>query len=237
MRILVTGGAGFIGKHLVSRLQDLDHVVHVLDYRGVKGVIFGDVVRCTIIDKYDVVFHLAAMSRVGLDGQQTMITNIIGTHNVLKWGKKLIFASSCAALEPESSVYAMSKHVGEEIIRAFHNDAVILRLYNVYGPGDTASFIARCQEQDDIVIFGDGGQMRSFVHVDDVVDAMLSAMDAESGTYAVNGELYGINTVASWFNKRVTHIPARQEMRYIRVTDSRLPGWAPKRNLKEYLGL
>ena len=102
MKILVTGGAGYIGSHLVDKLIDEDHEVTVLDnlstgraknlassknrIQFVEGDIMDEQLVNDLVDKHEFVFHLAAAVGVGnimLDPLQSMITNVRGTENVL----------------------------------------------------------------------------------------------------------------------------------------------------------
>ena len=174
MKILVTGGNGFIGSNLIKRLLIEGHSVISLDDLsiGLKEneipgchYYYGDIERVNLMDKdFNLIFHLAALSRIQpsfLDPEETFRVNALGTLNVCKFAKeidaKVIYAGSSSRWHnPLQSPYATAKHVGEEIIKmykqSFDLDAEIVRFYNVYGPneileGDWAAVIGRWRGQ------------------------------------------------------------------------------------------
>jgi len=156
MKILVTGGAGFIGSNLVKRLLDEEHNVHSLDNYStgntkIKGCEYfeGDIEEIDTIHKdYDLIFHLAAQSRVQPSFEnptETFRVNVKGTEEVCKFasriGAKVVYAgSSSKHHNPATSPYAMYKYLGEGVINlykeSFGLNAEICRFYNVYGPGE-----------------------------------------------------------------------------------------------------
>lgn len=164
MKILVTGGNGFIGSHLVERLCDLGHRVFVVDTVAKNGSYKLDVCSPKLTNlmkrlKPEVVYHLAADNRVTGSVRDTLQSNVIGTFNVLEAGrlarvKQFIFTSS-AAVYGESkqlpiketwptkpiSAYGISKLTDELYCRLFqdHFPATIFRFANVYGPGQNSS--------------------------------------------------------------------------------------------------
>ena len=161
LRILVTGGAGFIGSNLIVRLISIGHAVHSLDnystgssdneHSGCEYV-EGDVQDIAeLFDhryKFDVIFHLAALARIQpsfLNPVQVFDANVTGTHMVLEYarqtGAKVVFAGSSSRWhDPAKSPYAMSKYVGEQLCQMYKSsynvDVHIARFYNVYGPGE-----------------------------------------------------------------------------------------------------
>lgn len=237
MRILVTGGAGFIGSNLIKRLVDEGHSVTSLDNYSlgkvdnhVLGVkyIAADVTDITNLDnRYDTVFHLAALSRVqpSFDNpDETFRANMIGTQKVCeyvkKYGLKLIYAGSSSRwYGPGESPYAFTKHQGEEICKLYRDtyklNLEIARFYNVYGPnevleGDYAAVVGRWRHQiaegKDITIIGDGEQRRDFTHVDDIVDGLIKIANS-SNTHNDAWELgsgvnYSVNEVYGMFKER-----------------------------------
>ncbi|UCF79916.1 MAG: NAD-dependent epimerase/dehydratase family protein [Acidobacteriota bacterium] len=222
---LVTGGAGFLGSHLVRALVRRGHAVTVLDnfssgslenLREVKKAV--RVVRGDVREPKDVrralrgaewVFHLAAL--VSVPGSikrpgETYATNAEGTRLLLEESLRaevlrVVYASSCAVYGdglpraiPEDTPprpqtpYALSKWMAECYARAYWAmyglEVVVLRFFNVYGPGQSASspysaVVARFS--DALVrgrrpfIYGDGRQTRDFVYVGDTVDAFRRA--------------------------------------------------------------
>jgi UDP-glucose 4-epimerase len=156
-KILVTGGAGFIGTNLIKNLIKKEfEVVSLDDYstgsisNEINGVKY---LKMDIEDieeikekKFDICFHLAAQSRVQPsfeDPEESVRVNVLGTTRVLEWAKKnsvkVIYAgSSSKHHDPSDSPYAMTKYLGEEICKlykkVFYVDVEIARFYNVYGP-------------------------------------------------------------------------------------------------------
>jgi len=167
----------------------------------------------------DYVFHLAAMSSVpdSLKAPTRCLdVNATGTAAVLDRARqadaRVVFASSAAVYgSPESTPipedaplrplnpYGISKRAADEYVRQcsdwFDADGVALRFFNVYGPrqqsgrGVVPTFVDRARAGDRLVVHGDGSQTRDFVHVDDVVRAMLRAASAD-----VIGEAYNVGT-------------------------------------------
>ena len=164
LNILVTGGNGFIGSHLVKKLKSLGHQVSVVDTVAKNGAYNVDICRPELVKlmlklKSQVVYHLAADNRVTGSAQATLQSNVIGTFNVLEAGrlakiKQFIFTSS-AAVYGESkqlpikenwptkpiSAYGLSKLTDELYCCLFqeHFPATIFRFANVYGPGQSSS--------------------------------------------------------------------------------------------------
>jgi len=203
MKILVTGGAGFIGHNLVWRLLDEGHEVQSLDNYStgtakneVDGCKYwhGDISTIDNIDKdYDLIFHLAAQSRVQpsfKNPTETFKINVKGTEAVCSFahhiGAKVVYAgSSSKHHNPATSPYAMYKYLGEGICNlykeSFGLNVEICRFYNVYGPGEALDEIngnvigiwrSIINRQGGLQIVGDGEQRRDFTHVDDIVDGL-----------------------------------------------------------------
>src|SRR3954466_7986914 len=163
----------------------------------------------------DVVFHLAAQADVQTSMQRPeydAAVNVVGTVNVLNAapGAQVIFASSGGAgygecPEPASeespflplSPYGIAKKCGEEYLagwnRIHRTIHVSMRFANVYGPrqdaglegGVVAIFLERLARGDETMIYGDGGQSRDFIYVDDVVDALLATVGRTGGPFNV----------------------------------------------------
>jgi UDP-glucose 4-epimerase len=156
---LVTGGAGFIGSHLVDRLIQEGHIVLVVDdlssgkaenvHPEAKFFDDFDIRRDSFAKtklKFDVIYHLAAMSRIPdckEDPRKAMEVNSQGTVNMLETartlGSRFVYAgSSCSYWPKYSNVYAYSKAEGEEHCRFYSKhfgvSTLIARFFNVYGP-------------------------------------------------------------------------------------------------------
>ena len=156
-KVLVTGGAGFIGTNLISKLVELNkNVVSLDDYSTGSEKNHLDSVQYINSDieslddlvesDYDYCFHLAAQSRVQPsfeDPEESFRVNVQGTLKVMEWAKRnkvqVIYAgSSSRHHNPSDSPYAMTKFLGEEICKLYKKtydvDVEIARFYNVYGP-------------------------------------------------------------------------------------------------------
>jgi UDP-glucose 4-epimerase len=175
MRILVTGGAGFIGTNLINKLLKEGHEVHSLDNydSGLKenelpGCIYkeGDLTALEYFNgnSFDIIYHLAALSRIQPSFEnplETFRVNTEGSLIVAEWARKynvkVIYAGSSSRWhDPLQSPYACFKHMGEEVFKMYRKvynlNVEIARFYNVYGPkeivdGDWAAVIGIWRRQ------------------------------------------------------------------------------------------
>jgi UDP-glucose 4-epimerase len=233
MRVLVTGGAGFIGSHLVDRLvRDgyrvrvidnlssgrVENIKHHLESRSVELAV-GDLkdpqVALRAVEGVDAVFHFAANPEVRVSTTNPDIhfnENIVATFNLLeamrrRGVKELVFASSSSVYgEPEEvpvdenapirpvSVYGASKAACEAIIHAYTKlygvKAVVLRYANVVGPrlrhGVVWDFINKLLGNPaELEILGDGKQVRSYIYIDDAIEATMIAWRKTDTNYEV----------------------------------------------------
>ena len=158
MKMLVTGGAGFVGTNLIKRLlKDGHEVVSIDNYSTGKkeneqdGCIYYDYdLSYSYVrddgDSYDVIFHMAALARIQpslKDPYKAIYNNFTSTLNVLEYARendiRFVYAGSSSVHHGlYESPYAWSKFSGEELCKLYHNvynmDTAICRFYNVYGP-------------------------------------------------------------------------------------------------------
>ncbi len=158
MRVLVTGGAGFVGTNLIKRLLDDGHnVVSIDNYSTGKEENHQD--GCLYYkydlsynyirddgDRYDIIYHIAALARIQpslKDPYKSLYNNFVSTLNILEYARQnnisFIYAGSSTFHHGlYSSPYAWSKYGGEELCKLYSNvydiNTSICRFYNVYGP-------------------------------------------------------------------------------------------------------
>ncbi len=286
-RVLVTGGSGFIGRHVVATLSSAGASVRVVDLKPhpdpAVEVIQGDIVERSVLEEafaggFDSVVHLAAVTSVlrSLEHPQlTFRTNVTGTQELLEAARgagvtSLAFASTNAVTGPmqapaivESATlqpltpYGATKAAAEMLMSAYTAAYGIrctyLRLTNVYGPGMQAkdSIVARLMRAirlgTTFEIYGDGRQLRDYVHAADVVAAMQLALTSDEwagptviGTGTSLSVLEVVDEVrrVSGAELDVRHGPAKPgEMPAVIVDPSkaRAAGWSPRYTFAEGL--
>lgn len=229
-RILVTGGAGFLGSHLCERLVERGHdvicldnfftsqksnVVHLLNRPNFE-LIRHDV-TLPIFLEVDEIYNLACPAAPGhyqYNPIKTLKTSMSGAINVLGMAKRCrarVFQASTSEIygdpevhpQPESyrgsvnpigprACYDEGKRAAEALFMDYHRmnrvDIRIVRIFNTYGPrmhpfdGRVISnFIRQALQREDITLFGDGSQTRSFCYRDDMVDGFIRMMENEEG--------------------------------------------------------
>jgi len=227
-KVLVTGGAGFLGSHLCEQLIWQGHHVLCVDnyFTGSKK----NLERLTSNSKFEIIrqdvcfplyvevdeiYNLACPASPRYyqkDPIQTMKTSVLGSYNLLglakRTGAKILQASTSEVygdptVHPQiegywgnvnpigiRSCYDEGKRAAETLFFDYHRkhnvDVKVMRIFNTYGPrmaiddGRVVSnFIVQALRGEDITIYGDGSQTRSFCYVTDTVDAMLKFMEAD----------------------------------------------------------
>jgi UDP-glucuronate decarboxylase len=229
MRILVTGGAGFIGSHLCERLIDDGHEVLCLDnfFTGRKQNILHllgnrafELIRHDVTEpillEVDQIYNLACPAspiHYQYNPIKTVKTNVMGTINMLGLAKRVharILQASTSEVygdplvHPQTedyhgnvnciglrSCYDEGKRVAETLMMDYHRqsgvDTRIVRIFNTYGErmlendGRVVSnFIVQALRGEELTIYGDGSQTRSFCYVSDLVDGIVRLMNAEA---------------------------------------------------------
>jgi UDP-glucose 4-epimerase len=279
-RVLVTGGSGFIGRHVVSELSADGARVRVVDLQPhvdpAVDVVIGDIADPAVLEQafdggFDSIVHLAAVTSVLRSLEQpelTFRTNVAGTAALLQAGRtagvsSLAFASTNAVTGPMEAPkiseaatlkpltpYGSTKAAAEMLMSAYTASyglrCACIRLTNVYGPGMQAkdSIVARLMRAirlgTTFEIYGDGNQVRDYVHATDVVAAMRLALLSDqwtgpmvigSGTsLSVHQVLQAVRDV-SGAELEVRHGPAKAgEMPAVIVDPSRAhaAGWSPR---------
>ncbi len=229
-RILITGGAGFLGSHLSERLLNEGNDVICLDnfFTGHKENIehllenpYFELLRHDVTFplyvEVDEIYNLACPAspiKYQFDPVQTTKTSVVGAINMLGLAKrtkaKILQASTSEVYgdpdvhpQPETykglvnpigprACYDEGKRCAETLFfdyyREYDVDIKIIRIFNTYGPkmdpndGRVVSnFIVQAIKGEDITIFGDGKQTRSFCYVDDLIEGMIRLMNSRDG--------------------------------------------------------
>ena len=229
-RVLITGGAGFIGSHLSEKLLNdgnevicldnfftgrRENIVHLLSNPSFE-IMRHDIIEPTLIE-VDRIYNLACPAspiHYQHNPVKTIKTSVMGALNMLGLAKRVgarILQASTSEIygdpklhpQPEEywgnvnpigprACYDEGKRCAETLMFAYHAqnnvDIKVVRIFNTYGPrmlendGRVVSnFIVQALRGQDITIYGDGSQTRSFCFVDDMIEAFVRVMDSDEG--------------------------------------------------------
>lgn len=235
-RILVTGGAGFLGSHLCDRLIEAENEVICVDnlFTGSKDninhllsnpkftFICHDITEPLGDIKVEQIYNLACPASppyYQYDPIKTAQTSVFGAMNMLELARKVratilqastseVYGDPLVHPQPESyrgnvntigirSCYDEGKRMAETLFFDYHRqhniDIKVIRIFNTYGPRMDANdgrvvsnFIVQALKGEDITIYGDGKQTRSFCYVDDLIEGMIRMMNCKDFTGPVN---------------------------------------------------
>lgn len=278
LKILVTGSTGFIGKSLLAKLDLLDYEVNVLNRAN------GDISNPKTwenLTSSDVVIHLAALTFVPSSWNEPynyINSNLLGTICALEYCKKhsakLIFLSTYMYGTPESlpisenaklcafNPYALSKKMGEDACLFYANNfnvnAIILRPFNVYGPGQRVDFLipsiinqALAGEEITVKVLE---PKRDYIYIDDLVNFIIATLGFNHQPFTVfnvgTGKSYSVAELINIIQQSLgTNLPVKStgEKRQQEVMDTRAditkateklkwsPSWTLKQGIDEIL--
>jgi UDP-glucuronate decarboxylase len=297
MRILVTGGAGFLGSHLCDRLINEGHEILCLDnfFTGRRQNIAHllqnpkfELIRHDVIDPFkvevDQIYNLACPAsppHYQYNPIKTTKTSVMGAINCLGLAKRVrarVFLASTSEVYGDPTVhpqdesywgnvnpigrrscYDEGKRCAETLFFDYHRengvDIRVVRIFNTYGPRMLAddgrvvsNFIVQALKGENLTVYGDGSQTRSFCYVDDLIDGFVRLMNQEKTVGPVNignpGEFTMLELAELVLKKvggksKVTNLPLPADDPKQRRPDISLAkealGWEPKVPLEEGL--
>jgi UDP-glucose 4-epimerase len=217
MRILVTGGAGYIGSYVSATLSSAGHeVVVVDDLSNGHADAVQPPARIVVSDAggYDedaeVIVHLASRIGVGDAPQEHWLNNVGTTLRLLEHtgARRIVFASSAAVYGEPSvapihedaelrpmSAYGQTKVAIEQMLAGFDIEWTALRLFNVAGGRERhkhETHLLPLALRNELTLYGSGDMVRDFVHVQDVADAFALAVEGPTGIYNIGS---GVGTM------------------------------------------
>lgn len=180
MKMIVTGGEGFIGKALTAALKKRGVEVAVIDRRA--GIEVADFFRTANLSDIDCVYHLAAQTSVFNTDKDAVKADNIDAFMVVcdacrRYNVRLVYASSSTANDCNTtSLYGISKRFDEQYAACYHPGATGVRLHNIYGPDPRQGTLLWHLLHDKPVRLVNGGRnVRHFTYIDDVVEGLIYA--------------------------------------------------------------
>lgn len=201
MKIAITGSCGFIGSHLFKRLAVTG--THVIEIDITKGIDVSDWHQLDNVGDFDLLFHLAAKSYVP-DSYESprsfYYLNVAGTLNALELCRirkaRMVYISSYVYGRPKYlpideehpvsafNPYAQTKIIAEQLCQAYNRDfnlpVVIIRPFNIYGPGQNENFLIPTvitQAKTGKVVLKDPRPKRDFLFIDDFIELLIKLID------------------------------------------------------------
>lgn len=232
MRVLITGNKGFIGSKLEKKLRTTESDIHTVDLKEGRDVIN------LRIGKYELIYHLAGQTSVTDSWKYPLIDARNNILTALKLASefqdsKIVFTQSAASLD-RLSPYGLSKKVAEDYFKLFDSDVVNLLLPNIYGGGK--GIVDIMKESEVITLYGDGKQSRTFVHVDDVIEALVLAKDWKKGKYHLGtGLSHSVIELAKLTGKQIEFKPDEDSGIFHSLIYNTTPNWEAKVNVEEYM--
>jgi dTDP-glucose 4,6-dehydratase len=298
-RILVTGGAGFLGSHLCDHFielgyevicmdnlikkENIENITHLLGHKRFKFIKYDVTEYLYVEGKLDEILHFASLAspKDYLDYPiQTLKVGSLGTHKALglakEKGARFLLASTSEVYgdpkeHPQSEsypgnvdpvvprgVYDEAKRFAEAITMAYHRthgvETRIARIFNTYGPRmrlddgrALPNFMVQALKGEDITVYGDGTQTRSFCYVEDLIDGIKKLLNSDEAGPVNLGNPEEISVLdfakeivrLTGSKSRIVFNPLPQNDPKVRQPDitkaKRILGWEPKVSREEGL--
>jgi UDP-glucose 4-epimerase len=208
MKVLITGGSGFLGSHIADAVTAAGHEAIIFDAAPspylspsqtfIEGDVLDEECVAAAVMGCEVIYHLAAVADINEainTPRRTVEVNVLGTVNLLEAARannvrRFVFASSIYVYSNQGSFYRTTKQACEHLVHDYHEryglDFTVLRFGSLYGPrADKSNGVRRLLEQalDEkrISYYGTGDEVREYIHV---LDAAAMSIDILAPEYA-----------------------------------------------------